>query len=271
MKNTIIKELIFLGLIMLLAFACTKPNEEEPVKPENESIDGRKVRYTVMVVKPEGAQLETSEGIDSAEVSLVMNDSVYNRFTDKNGIAKFGNLASGVLAVRITHPKYASTNMVVDITAEDSSSKYDAANIRNAATMVAMFPIEGENMATVSGKALADLDLTNPGLESAPEGLQISSHIEQKQLLNYVNHKGEGRIVSIMCQSKVEKTTTNANGDFSIKVPASQTGLKVVLVADDFVHQQVTASGNQRYAYKALYDTLTVLSGMKHIADIKYK
>lgn len=265
------KKIILFCLILFLALACTKPNEEKPKKPENENVGGRKVVYTVMVLKPDGESWENSKGIDSAVVSLVMNDSVYNKATDAKGIAKFANLASGIVAVKITHPKYATTSMMVDISARDSSEKYDSKNIRNAATMVSMLPTEGENMATISGKALAELDLTNTDFEFAPEGIQISSYIEQKQLLKYVNQKGDGQIISISCQSKTQKTTTGANGGFSIKVPASQTGLKVVLVADDFAHQQISSSGTKRHVYKAIYDTVSVVSGMKHVADIKYK
>lgn len=272
LQNIFNKSAIIFVLIAIFATACTKSNEEPEKKPsENDWLDGRTVRYTVMVVNPVGDELKTSTGIDSAIVSLVMNDSIYNRATNKDGIAKFHNLASGIVAVKITHPKYATINMIVDITAQNTDSQYDTKNLRNASTMVAMFPTEGDNMATVSGKALADLDLTAPGLENAPAGLQISSHIDQKQLMNYANHTGDGKIMSILCQSKVNKTTTNASGGFAIKVPASQSGLKVVLVCDDFAYSQTTSTGKQRHVYKAQYDTLTVISGMKHITDITFK
>lgn len=270
--NIFNKGLIMFVLVALFSTACTKSNEEPEAKPsENDWLDGRTIRYTVMVVSPVGDQQKTSVGIDSAIVSLVMNDSVYNRATNKDGIAKFHNLASGIVAVKITHPKYTTTNMIVDITAQNDKEHYDTKNLRNASTMVAMFPTDGKNMAIVSGKALADLDLTTPGLEIAPKGLQISSHIYQKQLINYANHTGEGKILSILCQTKHNTTTTNANGDFTIKVPASQQGLKVVLICDDFAYSQTTATGKQRHVYKAQYDTLIVMSGMKHITDIKFK
>ncbi len=262
------KLIIFVAITATIS-ACTKPNEEPELKKDN--ISGRRVRYTVMVVNAAFTGTELGTAIDSAMVSLVMNDSVYSVATDSSGIAKFNNLAAGVLAVRISHPKYATTNMIVDITAtKDSSREYDANNLRNASTMVAMFPTEGKNTATISGKTFADLDLTLSGLETAIKGLNISAYIAQKQLINYINHKGEGKITSIVCDADIKNSTTDADGNYSIKVPAGKAGLKVVIVSDDFVYQQKTTTGTQRHVYKAKNDTVTVFSTMKRIHDIVY-
>ncbi len=272
LKNIFSKLIIILVVTSSIISSCTKPNEEPPeIKSKEDNIKGRKVRYTVMVVNPASDNVNSVMGIDSAIVSLVMNDSIYNVATDSNGIAKFNNLAAGMLAVRITHPEYTTVNMIVDITAKRETKEYDAENIRNASTMVALFPTKGKNMATVSGKALADLDLTKAGLEPAIKGLKISAYIAQKQLINYVNHKGEGKIMSIVCKASIEKSEVDNAGNYSIKLPAGKDGLKVVMVADDFVYEQKQATGSKRHVYKAPNDTLTLFSGMKRIHDIKYQ
>ncbi len=271
-KYILLKAIIIFVAAASIISACTKPNEEEPVEESKEDrISGRTVRYTLMVVNAATGGMKSATGIDSAIVSLVMNDSIYNVATDSNGIAKFNNLAAGMLAVKISHPEYATTSMIVDITAQKDEKEYDAKNIRNASSIVELFPRKGENTATISGKAWADLDLTKTGLENAVEGLKISSHISQKQLVNYVNHTGAGKIISIVCKTNLENATTDAQGNYTINVPASRSGLKIVLVSDDFVYSQKTVQGTQRHIYKAKHDTLTVFSGMKSVHDIKYE
>ncbi len=270
LKNIGKQATIILVIISTIMSACTKPNEEPVIEQKEDDIRGRRVRYTVMVVNPAPDDMAANAGIYGAMVSLVMNDSVYNVATDSSGIAKFNNLAAGMLAVRITHPKYSTINMIVDITSQKKADEYDAENIRNASTMVTIFPVEGEAMATVSGRAIAELDLTNEGLEPAIEGLKVSAYIAHKQLINYVNHQGSGKIISIVCGASIKDAFTDDKGNYSIKVPASKDGLKVVLLADDFAYSQKSVDGEKRLVYKAKNDTVTVFSGMKRVHDIRY-
>jgi len=268
--HRIFKTLTFFTILGLLALAsCKKANEvPEPTPPATDDISGKTVRYTVLVVPAGGTSFKTI-GIDSAIVSLVMNDSIYNVATDTNGLAAFNNLAAGIAAVTVRYANHTTANLIVDLSAKKDSG-YDSNNLRNAATMVALFPLSGNGTATISGRTIADLDLVSAGIESAPTGLKVSTYIEPTQLINYVNHTGDGEILSISYETSTNSVATDANSDYSIIVPASGSGLKVVVTADDFAYDQITAGGPQRKVFKAIPDTIEAVSGIHYFTDIQY-
>jgi len=267
MLNKNVYAILFSILFFLLFNACTK-DVDEPAPNPTDNIQGRTVRYTVLVVSGTNTTFKSTQGLDSAIVSLVMNDSIYSTATDTNGLATFDNLAAGVLAVTIDYPEHTRVNLVVDLSAP-SDIGYDANNLRNASTMVALFPLNGEGTATISGRLFADLDLTSAGLETVSAGIKVSSLIESEQLINYVNHTGDGEILSISYEDATNNTVSDANGDYSIMVPATAAGLKIVIRPDDFVHDQIDATGNpQRKVFHADADTVTVYSGVNLFRDI---
>lgn len=273
--NYLKQAFIFLFSFLFVVTSCKKENEEppEPTPSSSDNISGKTVRYTVLVV-PGGESTfksqKSSMGVDSATVSLVMNDSIYSVPTDTNGLATFNNLAAGIAAVTIRYPEHTTVNMIVDISAK-SDTGYDSNNLRNASTMVALFPLSGRGTASISGRAFADLDLTIAGNETAPASIQVSTIIEAEQLLNYVNHTGDGEILSVSYENVINKADTDANGDYNITVPATGSGLSVVVSADDFQYTQITASGNVRKVYKAEPDTITVVSGKNYFNDILFE
>lgn len=259
----------FLIILSVSFFACTKANEEPEPEPSTEdNISGKTVRYTVLVVPGGGTSFKSTLGIDSAIVSLVMNDSVYSIATDTTGLATFNNLAAGIVAVNIRYPEHTTANMIVDLSAVPDSGGYDSNNLRNAATMVALFPLTGEGTASVSGRMLADLDATTPELENALPGLQVTSSVESDQLVNYVNHSGDGEILSIAYEQTINQTFTDANSDYSLTIPATGSGLKIVLTANDFYYDQITVGGPQRKVFKAVSDTINAVSGINYIVDL---
>ncbi len=264
--------ILFLLSVILLSNACTK-DVEVPTPDPADRISGRTVRYTVLVVSAANTTFKSTQatqGIDSAIVSLVMNDSIYSIATDTNGLAAFNNLAAGVAAVTIDYPNHTRANMVVDLSAP-SDTGYDATNLRNASTMVALFPLNGNGTATINGRLFADLDLTTAGLENAPVGIKVSTLIESDQLVNYVNHTGDGEILSISYENAANSTVSDANSDYSIIVPASASGLKIVIRTDDFVYDQIDAGGiPQRKIFHADADTITTISGVMQFRDIVF-
>ncbi|MCF6242942.1 MAG: hypothetical protein L3J74_16565 [Bacteroidales bacterium] len=264
-----IKFIFFIIAAFLLINSCTK-DVEVPTPDPADRISGRTVRYTVLVVSGANTTFKSTQGIDSAIVSLVMNDSIYSIATDTNGLAAFNNLAAGVAAVTIDYPNHTRANLVVDLSTP-SDTGYDANNLRNASTMVALFPLSGEGTATLSGRLFADLDLTNAGLENAPVGIKVSTLIESSQLVNYVNHKGDGEILSISYENAANSTITDNNSDYSIIVPATASGLKIVIQTDDFVYDQIDVGGNpQRKIFHADADTVKVFSGITFYKDIQF-
>jgi len=253
-------------LVILLINGCTKDVEPDPV----DQISGRTVRYTVLVISGANSTSKSTQSLDSAIVTLVMNDSIYSIATDANGLATFNNLAAGVVAVTVDYPNYTRVNMIVDLSMRNDSI-YDADNLRNASTMVALFPLTGEGTTTIRGRLFADLNLTMPGMETVPEGTKVSTFIEGSQLENYINHTGDGEILSIAYEDAVHSAITDNNGDYSIVVPASASGLTIVIQADDFVYNQIDTGGNpQRKTFHAGAGTITALSGLTIIEDITY-
>ena len=269
---TVNKKIRFISSFFVLIYfftACTK--EVEPPKPAaTDNISGKTVRYTVLVVLGGNTTFKSTNGIDSAIVSLVMNDSIYSIATDTNGLAAFNNLAAGVAAVTINYENHTTANLVVDLSAP-SDTGYDSNNLRNASTMVALFPLSGEGTATISGRLFADLDLTIGGVENAPSGLKITTLLESSQLVDYVNHTGDGEILSIAYEQATNSVVSDGNGDYSVTVPATASGLKIVLTADDFVFDQITGAGTtQRKIFTVSPDTVSVISGISYFRDIIY-
>ena len=273
MTTKLLRYLIKVGIIfsLILAFfgSCTKENIP-PTPSRADGIQGKTVRYTVLVVAGGNSSFKSTGGLDSTIVSLVMNDSIYYSRTDANGIAKFNNLAAGVIAVNIKHANYTTANLTVDLTAK-SDTGYDSQNLRNAATMVALFPTKGLGTANVSGRVFADLDLTTAGFEIAPSPLQVSTFIETRQLKNYVNHSGDGEILSISYSPSVFTGTIDATGDYTMVVPATGSGLKITISGDDFQFNQITGVGtSKRKVYHAVSDTIIAISGKSYFNDLIY-
>ncbi len=261
--------IIFLLFSILLFNACTK-DVEVPEPDPADRISGRTVRYTVLVVSGANTTFKSTQGIDSAIVSLVMNDSIYSVATDTNGLAAFNNLAAGVAAVTIDYPNHTRANLIVDLSAP-SDTGYDANNLRNASTMVALFPLSGAGTATIKGRLFADLDLTTAGMEIAPAGIKVSSLIESSQLVNYVNHTGDGEILSISYENATNSILSDNNSDYSVIVPATASGLKILIQTDDFVYDQIDAGGSpQRKVFHADADTITAISGITIFNDIQF-
>lgn len=261
-------------LIAVFAFvylftACTK-EVEPPAPARSDRISGKTVRYTVLVVPGGNTSFKSTNGIDSAIVSLVMNDSIYSVATDANGLAAFNNLAAGVAAVTVNYANHTTANLVVDLSAPKDTG-YDSNNLRNASTMVALFPLSGEGTATINGRVFAELDLTTPGIENAPTGIKITTLLESSQLVDYVNHVGDGEILSVAYEQATNSTNTDGNSDYTITVPATASGLKIVFNTDDFVYDQVTGAGTtQRKVYITVPDTVSVVSGITYFRDLVY-
>ncbi len=272
MMNLNIKTGILLALFTLICLfiACTRDIEPPAPASTKDNISGKTVRYTVLVVPGGNTAFKSVSGIDSAIVSLVMNDSIYSVATDTNGLAAFNNLAAGVAALTINYSNHTTVNLAVDLSAPKDTG-YDSNNLRNASTMVALFPLSGEGTAKINGRIFAELDLTIAGFEIAPVGLKVTSSLESSQLVDYVNHTGNGEILDISYEQAINSTNTDANGDYSITVPATASGLKIVIITDDFVFDQITgAATTQRKTYSAVPDTVSVISGITYFRDVFY-
>jgi hypothetical protein len=254
--------------ILLTISACKKENVAEI--SYTDQISSRTIRYSVLVVPADNAGLK-SFTTDTAYVSLFMNNKISTVAADKNGLATFNNLAAGNVAVTIRYKNHCTANLIVDL-ASKADNLTDNNNLRNASTMVTLFPYTGTGTATISGKIFADLDLTTSGLENGPSNTKVSSIIESNQFQNYVTHSGDGQVLAISYENVINQTSTSSAGDYTFQVPATGSGLKIVLKPDDFVYQQQTSTGIfQRKIYKPRADTLLTFSGFNYYVDLTFE
>ncbi len=260
---------LFIITLLLLLGSCTKENVTVPAT--SDSVGGRILRYTIMVVMGENSSLKSSTANDSVYVSLVVNDSIFVKTANDNGMVYFNNIAAGNTAVTIRKENYTTANYIVDLSIDDSIS-VDSKYLRNASSMVALFPTSGSQMGTITGRALADLDLTQAGLETSLSTLIVSSVVSSAQFPDYINHEGSGKIIQISYQNILNSVKTETNGDYLISVPASAKGLDIVIRANDFsFEQQIAAGVTQRKVYTLQADTIQIVSGATRIHDLIYQ
>ncbi len=259
--------------IILIVIATIAGCAKENIIPKNpnESLAGRRIRYTVQVVSGDNFS-KSNTFLDSVSVTLVMNDSVYTKLTDSSGVTTFNNLASGNISVKISKNNYTTAVYTVDLSLNnDSASNYDTDNLRNSSSTVCIFPNTGLGTAQITGKAFADLDLTTPEKEYVPFGTAISAVIMPHSIENFINHTGGGHILGLHYENASVWSEIQTNGDFSLNVPAASVGLNIILNAEDFVYQQIISPGiSQRKIYTFAQDTLIVYPNFTKIYDIFY-
>lgn len=127
-------------------------------------------------------------------------------------------------------------------------------------------PIEIVNgKATIKGQVRADLDLTQVGLEFAPEGTVILAKICLDDLI--VSNPND----SISSGNKVYKTTIDASGRYTLNVDANAMNVDVSVLGEDFeFNQKVNDSLIIRQIYTVATNHCTVIDGMTKIIDLSY-
>ena len=266
MKN--ITKLGILFFLMIIIVSCTKENIK---KAENiDAISGRRIRYSISVSPSEMSSKSTFS--DTVFVSLAMNDSIFTKFVDENGMVIFNNIAAGTVGVSISCKNYATFKYLADLRAEiDTTNQYDATNLRNEASIVKLIPISGTGTANLSGKVFADLDLTKPGYENAPGNIHLSAVICSNQLQTFILHEGSGKILNISCENSIFPSIVSTSGEYNLQIPAVSNGLKICIIADDFVYnQQINSTETLRKRFYFNKDTIEVFSGLSKIYDVVY-
>ena len=262
--------LIIFLLLLTISFSCKKKNIIPEATVDN--IDGRKIRYTVLVLNADNSIGKNTKTLDSATVTLAMNDSVYTVAVDENNFVVFDYLFAGNAIVKVECEGYTTANLIVNLKAMlDTANIYDSGNLRKVSTIVTLFSTKGEGTATISGKAFADLDLTNSSYEFVPENINIRAIVCPEQIYEYVNHSASGGIIDLFYENIIFATETDNFGNFQVTVPASAKGLKIFLQADDFVYQQQIAPDETvRQIFSYISDTVTVFPNSLKITDLYF-
>jgi hypothetical protein len=263
------KILIFSALIILIAISsCKKRNETEDNDDYIDYISGVKIRYTLAIVSGDNSISKSGINIKNARVSLVMNDSIHTKNVDEKGMVYFDNLFSGNTIVKVECEGYTTANLIVDLTIRDTTNIYDSENLRSASTIVTLFPLTGNNTATVSGNLYADTDLTTTGTEQVLQELLIRATINPAQIPDYINHSASGGILDFSYENATT-TTISENGKYSLSVPSSLNGLEIFINADNFAaDQRITGSDFVRKIFYADTETITAYPGSNIIKDL---
>lgn len=251
--------------LLIIAFAvaslataftsCKKDvSEEELLKNQLAQADsllkrGGVIRYTVKVVSTaNSSMLKSKMSIENASVTVYQNDKVYTGQTDAMGFVTFDNMRVGTVAVNITLKDHAEVDYVADITPQEQLSNLSQSQvvntIRYASTMVPMFPIADPGCATITGKVTAELDLTNTTPEPAP-GVKVTATVDVDNpdfVSRYIaptlssGTPSAGRILKYAFALDNEQltATTDAQGVYTLKVPASVNGLPIRISVADY-------------------------------------
>ena len=188
--------------------------------------------------------------IENANVTIYQNDKVYTAITDANGFAIFPDMRIGTAAVNVKLKDHAEVDYVADLTPADNlinlSQGQMVNTVRYASTMVPMFPIAAPGAATITGKVTAELDLTNTAPEPAPN-VTVTAKVDVDDpdfVSRYITptqgttNSNAGRIIKFAFQDATISTQTDAQGNYTLQVPAALNGLPIKLSVADYQTNQ---------------------------------
>ena len=122
--------------------------------------------------------------------------------------------------------------------------------------------IDDTKTATITGQVTAELDNTATGREKAPVGTV---------LLFTVNASDYTTVSSSGTQKLVYTASVDANGSYTVAVPALTKSITVTVTGDDFAYdQRLTATTTSRTIYKLSSTSTTIVLGKKTVLDLQY-
>lgn len=177
-------------------------------------------------------------------VAIINEGERREEMTDENGIAYFENVRIGQVPVVVSKSGYYTIRGDYQFDDAELDRKQQSVNL-------AILPSEGEAMATVSGQATLDLDLTSPETDYVPSGTELFKMIPNINLPGNFMYDGFPYVA-----------TTEENGEFNIEVPGSANGLFYTIQYNSFV-------ANQSLAINRLMDQPAFPETLPTIRDIQ--
>ncbi len=191
MKKTTLSALLALALTMAGFIACTDDFTEEDALNAQQTID-----LSIYVI-----DYFDAKGLSDAEVSVVQDGSIVSVTTNEDGVAMFSDIKIGN-RLPVTVEKAGFTKV-------QATTYMDVENFRQAQVSQTIGVLSlTENTATIKGKMEIETDLTNDETETVPEGSEVSVYLDLFSNINDIEIK----------------TTTDAAGNYELKVPATNTG-----------------------------------------------
>jgi hypothetical protein len=190
--------------------------------------------------------------VGNAKVTASQYGKTYVVYADTVGVATIKDLRIGTISVQIEAAGFTKASYIAQLTppfdATDTVTQ-SAWNLeRYAATMIPLFPTAGTNQSTISGVVTYESDLTNNSAEKV-SGVDVMAIIDASDYhfidtymipsSNYYSFfqpkdfSFYGNIIKLAYNSAVAKATTDASGAFTLKVPATGSGLPMDIVVSD--------------------------------------
>jgi hypothetical protein len=175
-----------------------------------------------------------AKGISGATVSITQGSKIVTQTTDANGVVTFSGLIKGMATLHIKLTGYSDVNAVIDFAyygiATNTSGGIQVGNI------IPMIPTTGTSTGTIKGKVTYESDLTNKTPENAPAGTKVIATVSTNSAaFNSIN---TGVITSMSYDNLSLEAVTDANGDYTMTVPATTMGLDYALKVSDFTGNQ---------------------------------
>ena len=128
--------------------------------------------------------------------------------------------------------------------------------------------IDSTKTSIIKGKVYAELDLTEAGLEFAPEGTLVKVSIASQ---NFITSIG-----GVKYQPLTYTTTVNSSGEYSIEVPALDQDITVSIYLSDFTATQIQGPNPEDKEDITFVPTSfpyngKIVAGITKIYDLYYK
>lgn len=194
------------GLLLFVTFSCKDEFTEEDALNAQQQVD-----LTIHVID---ASTPDSKPVAGVVVTVSQGSASTAVTTDANGAASFPKIKVGEFVYSVTAENYTTAN---------GTNNADPDNFRQGqvTAQIGIYPLTGDNVAVIRGTAIMEKDLTNLAPEVA-NGVKVFAD------------------VSLNWGTKTFSTTTDAQGNYELKVPTNgPNGTSVNIRFSDFEADQI--------------------------------
>lgn len=209
------------------------------------------VNYTVVVANGSSSSFfsqgrtSRNQNLRGAVVTVSQFGKLVSDTTDASGMVSFRGFLRGGISVSVVKDGYTSLNYVAHVPGDiltPTGSKTELANI------VPVFELTGPNTATLSGRITVETDLTNKVAEVVPEGTTITAAIDashaafadrffKRDVVADASNPYTANIYSAVFNTNIIGST-NADGEYTITLPAAVDGLPMKFEYSQFAASQ---------------------------------
>jgi hypothetical protein len=217
-KRTIYSWMLSLSLLAgsVTLNSCRDTFTEEQVLKEQQTID-----LAITAV-----DRYENKGLAGATVTFQQDGQKLEQTTNEAGVANFADVKIGSnLIVTIAKEGFATTRQTI-------STMVDGYRVSQVSRTANMFALDGISTAIIRGKVEIETDITNDKSELVPANTPVEAYrkIEDANGVNEISIKGQ----------------VDANGMYSLKVPATKDGMDYKLIFPTLeLDQKIAKNGNK--------------------------